>query len=186
MYTQSEFKACVPGFTSRVDKLFDTLGIRPHGRAALLADWTGMSRSGAAKMYREDRPPGTSEAINKLAQGFTTAAATLGTFPNLHVNSVARYLLNGGDYPLSDNNQHVRKFFSKLSVVSQAKVYLLLNDFGKKRGIDFLNDLSSAQLVNVIEKMSQVHLEKSLGFDAAQWDEILDALIKLAQSDISL
>lgn len=185
MTTQNDLKAYSAGFSSRVDALFDAMGIRPHGRGVLLAEWTGLSKSGARKMHTEDRPPSSDDALKMLALGFKKAAEHIGKSKGVSVVEIEHYLLHGGPNPLLEiAKAGVRKHFSTLGTLTQAKIYLLLDEGGKKRGINIFVDLTSEQLENLIEKISEIHVTQNLEFNSSQMEEIVGALIKLARSNV--
>ena len=185
MNTQNELKAYTDGFSSRLDALFDEIGIRPHGRGVLLAEWTGLSKSGARKMYLEDRPPSSDEAFKKLVHGLRKAAEQIGR-KGVNEAQIENYLLHDGQNPFNQAKQHsdARKHFSSLGAATQAKIYMLIDEDGKKRGENIFDELSSGQLELLVEKISEIHLTQNLDVNSSQMVEIVGALIKLARQNV--
>lgn len=186
MNTQNELRAYSDGFTSRLDALFDELGIRQHGRGVQIAEWTGLSPSGARKMYSEDRPPGSSEALRKLVQGLQKAAERTG-IKGVGESQIENFLLHAGPNPLKKaeiEKSVARKHFSSLGAVTQAKIYMLIDDDGKKRGVNIFDEITSEQLEVLIEKISEIHISQNLDVNSSQMVEIVGALIKLARSNV--
>lgn len=184
MGTQNELKAYSAGFSSRLDALFDLIGIRSHGRGVLLAEWTGLSKSGARKMYSEDRPPSSDEATKKLVLCFKKAAEHIGKV-GVGEGQIENYLLHNGPNPFTQIVQEVeKKHFSTLGASTQAKIYLLIDENGKKRGVNIFDELTSMQLEKVVEKISEIHVTQNLDVNSSQMVEIVGALIKLARQNV--
>lgn len=77
-----------------------------------------------------------------------------------------------------------RKHFSSLGAVTQAKIYMLIDDDGKKRGVNIFDEITSEQLEVLIEKISEIHISQNLDVNSSQMVEIVGALIKLARSNV--
>lgn len=188
MNTQNELRAYAEGFRSRLDALFDEVGIRQHGRGVQLAEWMGLSNSGARKMYLEDRPPGSDEAFRKLVLGFQKAAENTGVV--VSDTQIENFLLHAGPNPLKKakkgeiEKSGTRIHFSSLGAVTQAKIYMLIDDDGKKRGVNIFDEITSEQLEVLIEKISEIHISQNLDVNSSQMVEIVGALIKLARSNV--
>lgn len=185
METQTELKAFTSGFSARVDTLFDALGIRTYGRGALLAEWTGLTRAGARKMYTEDRPPKSDEAMKGMSAGFASVAANSGKWSGVTGRDIEQYLLQGGVNPLKQNTKvEKRRSFSKLDTLAQAKIFMLIDERVRKVGFNALTDLPPSQVESLVEKVAEVHTSQNLDPGSKQMTEIVDALIKLAQSNV--
>lgn len=174
-------KAFKPGFALRLDNILEALGVRYHGRMTRAAEWSGLSVAGARKIFNDDRPP-KEKAFEKICNSIQSEAVKRGK--HVEQETISNYLLYGGRNPLTQ--LQVSNSFKKLDLLGQASIHIALSDAGKSQGINIFTDITRTQLEYLLNKLSEIHIEKKIEFNSAEMRDIAASLLTLSKRDILL
>ena len=138
-----------PGFTERLTRALDGLGLRKHGRGAQLARWSGMTKGGIAACLQNDRPP-KQPAFEAIAENIAAEARVNGI--KLDPVEVARYILSNKardpfDPAISDKPK------SKEEIHCDGRIMIKLMELADDMGYNLLTDFDQRQLDLAYEKV---------------------------------
>lgn len=186
METNTDLKgpklAYLPGFAERLQKTLDILGVRAHGRLTLLKQWSGLaSLAGIKLLFDNDRPP-KREAFEGLVNGILCSARLMDPKTLLSHDEISNYLLYGGTDPFGKLGLPTKSQY--LDALQEAKIIVRVSAIAEKQGINILRDIDDRQRSHLINKVSDIVINKKISLDSNEMTELIKSLVNLAKSKV--
>ncbi|OES24435.1 hypothetical protein [Alteromonas macleodii] len=171
------------GFSSRLNRLLDELGLPMTGRYAYIAKITGMGHSNSRSMFINDRPPKKQQFVDKLLAHFVQNLSHL-KIDTLETSDIV-------DYLFFDRGK-VRDFYVQLGAESmldvsqvpfhiQSEVSDILKSAGLEQGIDIFKDIDSGQRERMLRKLMLFAHESNALTENGEFVEIATSAVTLSR-----
>lgn len=179
MCSDTTILICKPGFTDRLSKVLDDLGVPERGRIQLIAKWTGLSPTASRNMLAQDRLPRAPQHFKLIAMRLCDLLKEGGK--EVSSADMERYLLgreslNTTKASLDKSSKQLES--STLDVIEKGQLHVTLHECGQELGVNVFSDLSHASFGDLYEKAAKIKTTLKCDVDSKDMREIIKALIK--------
>ena len=174
-----------PGFSQRLDNIFNAIHSPQRGRQAAIARMADMSVPGTKDCLENDRPPKQLKNFNALSKGLA-ALIKQQNYPIIDAEVIASYLLGNQQNPLSNLSPLTEGYYdlSREDPVYIGQVYLLINQIGEALGMNIYKMIGRDQLEKLYASILPYCLKHNVDLDSSHLREMIECSIKLAKASM--
>ncbi len=176
--------AHAPGFMDRLGVIFSELGIKPREYVSVIADSTGLSKSGARLVVEADRPPkqidSFSKFVNYLSHSLKEKRVVVGE------EQLANYLLTGEQNPFENPDKDTFSLteFLEQDPILTSQIILKVEEVAKVNDIDTNEDISKDAIRLIYYRIAAHCFKNNIQSDFNEAEKQILSLLILAKDNL--
>jgi hypothetical protein len=176
-YTQRHVK----GFRDRLNKIFDAVYLPKRGRLVKIASLFGMSVPGTKNCLDNDRPPKQKKAFDSLLTGLEDLIVHR-TPCRIKREQLIEYLLQNGDYPLSNKKNYAALSIDKKDTHPYQELHGLIFQISELLDIRIGQNIHRSELIKIFELIFLFCLNNIQYMTSSDMREIVEISLKSTKS----
>lgn len=183
--TESELTpACTLGFVDRLNELMSRAGLQKNSFVAFVVEATGLSNSGARRIFNDKRPPKRKDTFLRLTDPLASLVSARSGVA-IAVEDIIDYLLTAKPIPaLATQDDFDITPYLNINPVLTSQIIIKIEAVAKAKLLDTSRDLTSEQMRLIRFRIISYCYKNKTDYESAKVVNMIESLFELAKQHL--